>query len=628
MKTSYEKLILLIALLFPLLALSEGSAPIAQALSNGSSRGVQGPLPLIPPGQTNGTEKIALEVQQAMQLLKPGDLITVIVTLRDQANLQRLSIQAEPNRAARLRNVITELQAKANGSQKALKALLTIRQAERRVDQVTYFWIFNGLAVTATPAVIQELAARPEVFSITPNETIQAPPMPPAEQGQVGILAAEANLSLINAPALWDLGYKGQGIVVANMDTGVDVNHPQLGPRWRGGTNSWKDPYNQHPTTPVDIAGNSSGHGTQTMGIMVGGADNGTDFGVAPEAKWIAVKVFNDSGSGTIAGFHAGFQWLLDPDGNPATPDAPHVLNNSWTFGNPNGCTLTFQADLQALRVAGILPIFAAGNAGPTPSTSYSPANYPEAFAVGNINDSSIIYTLSSRGPRPASPSACNEGTVFPEVVAPGVSIHTTDRFSLYTNATGTSFAAPHVTGALALLLDAASNLTVVQQETALLNSAVDLGAVGPDNSYGGGRIDVLGAFQSLFDVSVTQSASSNSIMTGNTLTYTLTIANGGPFTATGVTLSDTLSPGVTVDLVTSNQGSCTGTSTVSCALGDLINGATATVTIRVTPATAGMITNTVSVTGIKPDLNMTNNAAVANTSVIGQIFLPLIIKN
>jgi subtilisin family serine protease len=176
------------------------------------------------------------------------------------------------------------------------------------------------------------------------------------------------------------LGYRGQGIVVANLDTGVDGSHPDLAPKWRGGTNSWFDPYNQHPTIPTDLAGGSSGHGTRTMGIMVGGEHNGTGFGVAPEAQWIAAKVFKDDGTGTTAGFHASFQWLLNPDGNPTTPDAPDVVNNSWTYGNPNSCNLEFQPDLQALRAAGILPIFAAGNSGfgsttnPAP-TSHSPAN-------------------------------------------------------------------------------------------------------------------------------------------------------------------------------------------------------------------------------------------------------------
>jgi subtilisin family serine protease len=81
------------------------------------------------------------------------------------------------------------------------------------------------------------------------------------------------------------------------------------------------------------------------------------------------------------------------------------------------------------------------------------------------------------------------------------VSIRTTDLFGLYFNATGTSVAAPHVAGALALLLSAFPNLTVEQQSAALSNTAVDLGPAGPDDTYGAGRLDVLAAYNSLVPV-------------------------------------------------------------------------------------------------------------------------------
>ena len=141
---------------------------------------------------------------------------------------------------------------------------------------------------------------------------------------------------------------------------------------------------------------------------------------------------------------------VLDPDGNPATADAPHVVNNSWTFSSP-GCNLEFQLDLEALRAAGIVPVFAAGNAGPAAATSRSPANNPGAFAVGAIDDGSLVHAGSSRGP-----SACTQdGAPYPELVAPGVDVWTSDLFGFYASFSGTSLAAPHVTGALALLLGA-----------------------------------------------------------------------------------------------------------------------------------------------------------------------------
>jgi hypothetical protein len=169
------------------------------------------------------------------------------------------------------------------------------------------------------------------------------------------------------------------------------------------------------------------------------------------------------------------------------------VVNSSWSFGSPS-CNLEFQLDLQALRAANILPVFSAGNFGPFSATSASPANNPEAFAVGAIDDFDQIYTYSSRGP-----SSCGEAeTVFPELVAPGVEVRTAERYNLYTNATGTSAAAPHTAGALALLLSAYPQLSADEQATALLAGAFDLGPTGPDNTFGVGRLDVWAAYQHL----------------------------------------------------------------------------------------------------------------------------------
>ena len=163
---------------------------------------------------------------------------------------------------------------------------------------------------------------------------------------------AEANVELVQAPRLWQLGFAGQGVTVATMDSGADVNHPDLGPRWRGGSNSWFDPNGEHPDAPVDL----DGHGSGVLGVLVGGDAGGTAIGVAPGARWVAVKVFNDAGVAPFSALHQGYGWLLDPDGNPATDDAPDVVNNSWGFeDNPGVCdTLAreFQPDLQALAAA------------------------------------------------------------------------------------------------------------------------------------------------------------------------------------------------------------------------------------------------------------------------------------
>ncbi|MBI5088000.1 MAG: S8 family serine peptidase [Actinobacteria bacterium] len=282
--------------------------------------------------------------------------------------------------------------------------------------QFVPLWVSNEVVVTATPDVVRELAQQPGIERIT-SDAVDI-----VETGDP-VATPEPNVALIGAPTLWDLGHDGAGVVVAVLDSGVDITNPDLSASYRGGTNSWFDPYGQHTAGPVDL----SGHGTATTGVAVGGGSGGTSIGVAPGATWIAGRVFNDAGTATASAIHLALQWVLDPDGDPTTADAPAVVNNSWAFGTP-GCNLEFQADLQALRAADIVPVFAAGNYGPGAATSVSPANYPEALSVGATTNSDTIYAYSGRGP-----SACGQpSTTYPDLVAPGVNIWSSDRGGLF----------------------------------------------------------------------------------------------------------------------------------------------------------------------------------------------------
>jgi subtilisin family serine protease len=216
-----------------------------------------------------------------------GEMVDAVVVLKSQADLSRIR---ETRRSRRLVAVEGALRAKAASAQRGVLGLLARRRAQRLVTSVEPLWIVNEVAVRAAPSVIKELAARGDVQAIRPNVTIQAPAPPAAAEGSASTAAAESNVARVNAPAMWDLGLRGQGVVVANMDTGVDATHPDLASRWRGGSNSWYDPNGQHPTTPTDV----NGHGTWTMGVMVGGDAGGSSIGVAPDARWVAVKIFDD----------------------------------------------------------------------------------------------------------------------------------------------------------------------------------------------------------------------------------------------------------------------------------------------------------------------------------------------
>lgn len=410
------------------------------------------------------------EVEAALAALGSGEMITVSVTLWQQANLGAVRRLEASERAAGTAGV---LKATAAATQGPLRALLAGLQAGGEVADFEMFWIVNGASVTGTAAAVSAIAQLSSVKSIDIEPDIEL-------VGSYSPAATEANLDLVNAPDAWAAGLTGEGVVVATLDTGVYLHQDVVG-SYRGGTNSWFDPYGQHPQ-PFD----ADGHGTGTMSVIVGRDNGGTAIGVAPDAQWISAKIFDDSGHATATAIHQAFQWILDPDGDPTTDDAPQVVSNSWTVSSA-GCDTTFEPDLIALRAADILPIFAAGNAGPGPNTSRSPGNLPEAFSVGAVDNNDAVYFGSSRGP-----SSCGGDAQFPDIVAPGVGIKAADHFpGTYWNLTGTSLAAPHVAGALALLFEQRGDLLVEQQEDLLLQGVVDLGTAGPDTTYGAGRLDI-----------------------------------------------------------------------------------------------------------------------------------------
>ena len=410
----------------------------------------------------------------------PEDEIRVIVEFTPRVDLPTLRNMPRPQRRELM---ATEMKAAAERDQRGVRSLLQ----SRGVKGTRHLWMINSLAVKAPAKVIQELAAHPEVLSLRIDRKITA-----AEILLQSFPPPEANINTINANDLWVQGDLGQGAVVAVMDTGADVNHPDLAGTWRGGTNSWFDPYGVH-TTPVD----SDGHGTGVLGIMVGGGAGGTTIGTAPGAKWIAAKMFDDTGNTFDSVIHQVFQWFLDPDGNPATDDAPDVVNASWGFQNLAGiCVNTYQPDIDALNAAGIAVVFAAGNTGPGAATSISPANNAGAIAVGSVDDLNVIDPTSARGT-----STC-DNRVYPDVVAPGDTIKTADLsfggFPFYISGTGTSYSAPHAAGVIALLRSAFPNATLDQLKSALTGSAADLGAVGPDDVYGNGLVNAAAAYASL----------------------------------------------------------------------------------------------------------------------------------
>jgi|CXWL01.1.fsa_nt_gi VCBS repeat-containing protein len=425
------------------------------------------------------------ELETQLKAIAPDQLVSVIITLKTRADTNAIKDKDKVQRRAK---IIKAMRDHANLKHPALLTFLKANGA----TNIKPLWIVNSIAAKVPASLIRKLSKRPGVARVYIDATLSVP-----LSGATTYAVPEWNLSAVHAPELWALGQTANGVVVANMDTGVDVLHPDLATRYRGGTNSWYDPHGQNPL-PTDLAGAVSGHGTQTMGLIVGGDSGGSTIGTAPGAQWIAAKIFNNQGTAQESHFHQSFQWMLDPDSNPLTDDAPDVVNGSFQTALSDVCDTRFEADVQALKTAGIAVVFAAGNSGPAMSSSSSPANNPGSFSTGAVDYFAAIADFSARGPAPA---ACGGG-LFPNIVAPGVDLITSDLTfagqASYAVVSGTSFAAPHVAGGMALLIGSFPNIAVTALESALIDSATDLGVAGPDNEYGYGMLNVLAAYNIL----------------------------------------------------------------------------------------------------------------------------------
>jgi subtilisin family serine protease len=352
----------------------------------------------------------------------------------------------------------------------------------------------NSLYLTTGKTTLAELAAFPEVTGFRANHIH---PLEPILDEQPPTLPEGVawGIAQVGADRVWsDFGVKGQGIVVANVDTGVEYTHDALHVNYKCGdgphADCWYDPSAicPDPSVPCDNAG----HGTHTMGTMVGDDDPSLAYnvGMAPDAQWIACKGCEDMGCSDFA-LTACADWILAPNGNP--DNRPNVVNNSWGGG---GCSDWYQGQVQAWRAAGIFPAFSAGNAGSDCSTLGSPGDYPESFASGATDSSDAIAWFSSRGP------SCY-GEIKPEVSAPGVDVCSSVPGNGWDcSYSGTSMASPHTAGLVALLWSADPDLIgdIDATEHVITSTATclsDLTCGGEDchnNVYGWGRIDAYAA--------------------------------------------------------------------------------------------------------------------------------------
>lgn len=405
----------------------------------------------------------------------------------------------------RLALIHSELVAHASRFQGRLLAELHAEGVDARMR-----WINNALYIrNASAALVGRLARYPHVVEITADQVIATidAPVVHSTTNDTHVHAPVWNIELIGAPEVWASTTRGEGIVVAGIDTGVRSTHEALVGTYRGtadGTDdyNWYDP-RENQYTPYD----NNGHGTHTMGSIVGG-----DVGVAPGATWIAAKGCATL-SCTTADLSGSFQYLLAPTpqgqyDNPAAGNpkkAPRVINNSWGGGQGSAQFLPF---IQPHLEAGTVIVFSQGNAGSACSTVNSPGDLAAVIGVGSTDINDALSSYSSRGPGLGSAQFPLQK---PDVSAPGEQIYSTlpDSDTSYGIYSGTSMAGPHVAGLAALVLSVNPALNhdevaVVLKSTAFRALPPPKGGLqtcggvpytaAPNYHYGYGRIDASAA--------------------------------------------------------------------------------------------------------------------------------------
>ena len=432
--------------------------------------------------------------QLLSQLSGAGSTTGFLVYFKDKADLSPASKLKSSDAKAEF--VYKALSSTAEQSQQSLRASLSASNTQYRS-----YWIANAMWVKGGSALVTSIAAQDNVLRIEPSKTY---PLitPTVNPDGAHTTAVEWGLTNIGAPSVWStFGVRGEGITVANIDTGVQFDHSALVRQYRGNLGSgtfdhnynWFDPAGICPSPqPCD----NNNHGTHTMGTMVGDDGGANQIGVAPNAKWMAAKGC-ESNNCSDASLLASAQFVLAPTdlaGNNPRPDLhADIVNNSWGGG---GGDLWYQASVQAWIAAGMFPSFSNGNSGPGCGTAGSPGDYTESYAAGAYDINNVIAGFSSRGP-----SAVNGG-LKPNVGAPGVNVRSSIPGNSYANFNGTSMAAPHVSGAVALIWSAAPTLKGdIDGTKALLDStatdvdATSCGGTPADNNiFGEGRLNALAA--------------------------------------------------------------------------------------------------------------------------------------
>lgn len=330
----------------------------------------------------------------------------------------------------------------------ALKGVLSI-EADRK-----FKWVDEFTAAPMLPA-LDDVLAKIKEHSSAPSSQLWH------ESKAAALEEIPWGVKRVNAAAVWHVT-TGQAVKVAVLDTGIDYSHPDLRANYAGGYNAML------PSTSTIDALDDNGHGTHVAGTIAALQDGEGVVGVAPNARLFGVKVLDYDGTGRLSWIISGIEW--------ATDNQMAVINMS--LGGPYPSDILAQT-ISAAYNKGVTIVCSAGNT--SDSVNY-PARYPEAIAVSALDRSDKIAQFSSRGPEIA-------------FIAPGVEVPSTYLEGLYVTKSGTSMAAPHVTGLAALAISLGAN-TPQKVKDSLAKAAVKLDLL--PSEQGAGLIDSAKLLESL----------------------------------------------------------------------------------------------------------------------------------
>ena len=455
----------------------------------------------------------------------------VIVVMNEKYDNTHLARKTEQMTKAQRRDfVIQDRKAFCQASQQEVFDFLDGFKDE--VSGVEQYWTFNGFRCEATDEVIAQLEKRADVAYVYRDQMRKM--VPDVVETQVVETRDIAwHVSKVNAPAVWSYngstGYNGNGVVVAIVDSGVDYNHIDIaGSMWDGGTNFPHHGYDcvNNDNDPMD----EYCHGTHVAGIVAGQGNAGTQTGIAPGAKIMAVRVLDETGYGNDEQVISGLEFALEHGAD--------ILNLS--LGDPEIGPVGIYRDLfVTVKDAGVVASVAAGNVGdtqytyPVPFNVECPGNCPPPWlhpdqvnlisggtsgviCVGATDANDSHCGFSSVGPVTwaaganvgnyndypyQNGDAAQPGLIRPDISAPGANVTSLNYLTGngYVAYDGTSMATPCVSGVLALLLDANPELTPAELDSIIEMTAANAGNTMKNNITGSGRIDALAAVNALF---------------------------------------------------------------------------------------------------------------------------------